>query len=222
MKRSVFWALVAKDLYLLRGFMIAMLVVGLASWASMGFGGKAMAVGGLLFLTANIAGAIFIAMYSLLVERKEQARLFALSLPISGARYGLTKLTSGFLAFGLPWLLLTVVGVLGILLPEQGERGMVVYALVIQCYVFAMFSVVMAAMFVVASEAMSGLVILAVNIAFSLFMMQIHQPAIMAPWRSDAIVWTPFARAMLAGELLVIVLSLVVVFALVSRRRDHI
>jgi hypothetical protein len=222
MKRSVFWALVVKDLYLLRGFMIAMLVVGLGAWGTMSFGGKALAVGGLLFLTANIAGAIFIAMYSLLTERKEQARLFALSLPISGARYGLTKLTSGFLAFGMPWMLLTIVGLLGILLPEAGNRGMVVYGLVIQCFVLAMFSVVMAAMFVVTSEAMSGIVILTVNICFSLFMMQIHQPEITAPWQSDAIVWTPFARAMLSGELLAILVSLAVVFALVSRRRDHI
>lgn len=222
MKRSVFWALVAKDLYLLRGFMIAMLVAGLGAWVTMGFGGKAMAVGGMLFITANIAGAIFIAMYSLLSERKEQARLFALSLPISGAGYGLTKLTSGFLAFGIPWLVLTGVGLLGILLSDQGDRGMVVYGLVIQCCVLALFSVVMAAMFIVTSEAMSGVVILTVNISFSLFMMQIHQPAIMAPWRSDAIVWTPFARSMLAGELLVILVSLIVVFALVSRRRDHI
>jgi hypothetical protein len=222
MKRSVFWALVAKDLYLLRGFMIAMLVVGLGAWLTMSLGGKAMAVGGLLFLTANIAGAIFIAMYSLLTERKEQARLFALSLPISGPHYGLAKLASGFLAFGIPWLLLTVVGLLGFVLPEHAERGMLVYGLLIQCFIFAMFCVVMAAMFAITSEAMSGVVILAVNISFSLFMMQIHQPGVLGAWRGDAIVWTPFAQAMLAGELLAIVLSLAFVFFLVSRRRDHI
>ena len=58
MSRSVFWALVRKDLFLMRGFIIAMLVVGLGSWALMGQGGKAFAVGGLLFLTANVAGAM--------------------------------------------------------------------------------------------------------------------------------------------------------------------
>jgi hypothetical protein len=221
MKRSVFWALVLKDLYLLRGFMIAMLVVGLASWWLMRYGGKVFAVAGLLFLTTNVAGAIFIAMYSLLTERKEQARQFALSLPISGAHYGMSKLASGYLAFGIPWLVLTVVALLGILLPDHGERGMVVYALLIQCFVLAMFSVVMAAMFAITSEAMSGVAILTVNICFSLFMMQIHQPGIMTPWRSDAIVWTPFAQAMLAGELLVVALSIAVVCGLVSRRRDH-
>jgi hypothetical protein len=222
MKRSVFWALVAKDLYLMRGFVIAMAVAGLGAWVTMSFGGKAMAVGGLLFLTANIAGGIFIAMYGLLTERREQSRLFALSLPISGQRYQLAKLTSGFLAFGIPWLLLTLVGLLGFLLPEEGNRGLFVYGLLIQCFVFAMFSVVMAAMLAVTSEAMSGIVILTVNLSFSLFMMQIHQPETMAPWRSDAIVWTPFARATLAGELIAVAASLAVALFLVSRRRDHI
>jgi hypothetical protein len=222
MKRSVFWALVWKDLYLLRGFMIAMLVVGLGSWWMMRYGGKVFAVSGLLFLTTNVAGAIFIAMYALLTERKEQARLFALSLPISGTRYNLAKLTSASLTFVIPWFVLTSVGLLGILLPEAVDRGLVVYALLIQCFILAMFFVVLAAMFAVTTEAMSGLVILTVNISFSLFMMQIHQPDVMAPWRSDAIVWTPFGRAMLAGEALAIFAAIAGAVFLISRRRDHI
>src|SRR5690606_945866 len=115
MNRSVFWALVRKDLYLQRGFIIAMLAVGLGSWLLMGVGGRAFAVGGILFITANIAGAIFIASFSLLSERKEQARSFALSLPVSGRAYDLSKLVSGYLSFGIPWLLLTSVAVLGLL-----------------------------------------------------------------------------------------------------------
>jgi hypothetical protein len=222
MSRSVFWALVRKDLFLMRGFIIAMLVVGLGSWALMGQGGKAFAVGGLLFLTANVAGAIFIAVYSMQAERKEQARLFALSLPISGVRYYLSKLASGYLSFGIPWLVLTTVGLLGILLNEQGDRGMLVYGILIQCFVLAQFSVVMAAMFVSTSDAMSGIVILAVNIGFSLFMIQINQPEIIGPWKSDAIVWTPFARHMLAGELVAMVLALGIAVYILSRSRDHI
>jgi hypothetical protein len=65
MRSSVFWALVRKDVYLMRGFMIATGVVGLVSLVLMTFGGAVFAVGGILFLTANVAGAIFIAMYSL-------------------------------------------------------------------------------------------------------------------------------------------------------------
>lgn len=222
MSRSVFWALVRKDVYVLRLFIIAMLVVGVASWLVMGIGGKAFAVGGLLFLTANVAGAFFIAAYSMITERKEQARMFALSLPISGAHYNLSKLTSSFLTFGMPWLALTLLAVLGILLRETADRGMVVYALVVQGFVLAQYSVVIASFVASATEAVSGIVILTINIFFSLFMMQINQPDITGPWKSDVIVWTPFARYMLAGELLVLLLALGTAVYLASRRRDHI
>lgn len=222
MNRSVFWALVRKDLYLQRGFIIAMLAVGLGSWLLMGVGGRAFAVGGILFITANIAGAIFIASFSLLSERKEQARSFALSLPVSGRAYDLSKLVSGYLSFGIPWLLLTAVAVLGLLPSGGAERGMVVYALLIQCFVLAQFSVVIAAFFMVRTEAMTGVVILVVNVAFSLFMMQISQPDITAPWKSESIIWSPFARGMLTGELLCIAAAMGTVVFVMSRRRDYI
>jgi len=222
MKRSVFWALVRKDLYLQRGLVIGMLVVGLAAWLLMGRGGKAFAVGGVLFLTANVAGAIFIAVISLFGERKEQARSFALSLPISGRAYDLSKLASGYLTFGIPWLILTGVAVGGAFLPGGAESGMALYALLIQLFVLAQFSVVLAAYFSVVSESASGLVILLVNIAFSLFMMQINQPEITQPWKSGTLVWTPFARGMLAGELLTVAAAIGTVIYIASRRRDYV
>jgi len=62
MRSSVFWSLVRKDMYLMRGFMGAMVVVGLVSLVLMALGKVGFAVGGILFLTANVAGAIFIAL----------------------------------------------------------------------------------------------------------------------------------------------------------------
>jgi hypothetical protein len=88
--------------------------------------------------------------------------------------------------------------------------------------VLAQFSVVLAALFAVATEAMSGIAILAVNICFSLFMMQVNQPEIIAPWKGAQIVWTPFARNMLAGELIATMLALGTIFFFMSRRRDHV
>jgi hypothetical protein len=222
-KSSVFWALVRKDLYVLRGFMIATVVVGLASLFSMRFGRAGFAIGGILFLTASVAGGIFIAMYSLITERKEQSKLFALSLPISGARYELAKLVSGYLAYGLPWAVLTGVAVLGFFTPDNaGERGMVVYGLVLQLFVFAVFSFVMLWLFLVASEALAGIAILISNIGFSLFMVTLNQPEVTKPLRTPHIVWTPFTQWALAGELLVIALSIGLALFAISRRRDHI
>lgn len=220
--KSVFWALVRKDMYLLRGFMIATLVAGLLGIVGMRFGKVGFAVGGIVFLTANVASGIFIAMYSLLTERKDRSRAFALSLPISGLRHEQSKLVSGYLAFGIPWLVLTLIAVGGFLLPDVAERGMIVYALLLQCFVLALFSVVLAALFVITSEAMSGVVILTVNICFSLFMVTLNQPQITAPLRTAQIVWTPFALWTISGELLVIALALAFATLVMARKRDYI
>jgi len=221
MKSSVFWALVRKDLYVLRGFMILTVVVGLAALVGMRFGRVGFAIGGILFLTANVGGGIFIAMYSLLTERKEQSNLFALSLPISGFQYELSKLVSGYLSYGIPWTVLTVVGLSGYFMPSAAaDRGMFVYGVVLQLFVLALFSFVLAWLFVVASEVLAGLVIVVSNICFSLFMVTLNQPEVTAPWHSPAIVWTPFAVGALAGELAVIAVSTGLALFALSRRRD--
>jgi ABC-2 type transport system permease protein len=221
MKSSVFWALVRKDLYLMRGFMIATVLTGVVAVVLMGFGKVGFAVGGILFITADVASGIFIAMYSLMTERKDLSRMFALSLPISGYRYDLSKLLSGYLAYGIPWFVMTAIA-LGVFLLPGAERGMLVYALLIQAFVLALFSVILAALFVVSSEAMSGLAILVVNICFSLFMVELNQPQISAPLHSSAIVWTPFAVKALSGDALLLALSIAYALFLTSRRRDYI
>jgi ABC-2 type transport system permease protein len=221
MKSSVFWALVRKDLYLMRGFMIATILTGVLSVVLMRFGKVGFAVGGILFITADVASGIFIAMYSLMIERKDLSRLFALSLPISGYRYNLSKLLSGYLAFGIPWFVMTGIA-LGVFLLPGAERGMLVYALLIQMFVCALFSVMLAALFVVSSEAMSGVVILVVNICFSLFMVELNQPQISAPLHSAKILWTPFAVTALCGDALVLAVSFAYALFLSSRRRDYI
>jgi len=228
MNRSVFWALVRKDLYLQRGLIVGMLTGGLLGLALFvagsvykAVGGAGVAVGGILFMTANVAGGIFLAMFTLLADRKELTRLFALSLPISGSRYAQSKLVGGYVAFLIPWVVLTVLAAVVFLPSPAPMRGMLVYALLIQFFVLALFSVVVGALFVVSSELASGLLILAVNILFSLFMVAINQPATIAPFRGPVIHWTPFAVWMFGGELLVTVLAIFFALSLAARRRDH-
>lgn len=223
MKSSVFWALVRKDLYVLRGLMMIGTLVGLVALFGMRFGRVGFAVGGILFLTANVASGIFIPMYSLMTERKDLSRLFALTLPISGFKHDLAKLVSGYLSFGIPWTVLTVAALASFLTPAaEAQRGMIVYGLVLQLFVMALFSFVLLWLSINSSETLAGLAILISNICFSLFMVTLNQPAVTAPFKTPQIVWTPFAQNALAGELFVIVLSVgLAVFAL-SRRRDHI
>ncbi len=222
MNGSVFRALVRKDLYLMRPLIIATLVAGAVAFVLMRFGRIGFAVGGILFLTTNVAGGIFIAMLSVLTERVKGVQLFALGLPVSGVQYWRAKLLSTWLTYGIPWGALAAMVVLSFLLAPEAGRGMVVYALMLQGFVLALFGVVLAAMFLIRSEPLSGIVILVVNIAFSLFMVKVNQPEVVGLLRTDHVVWTPFSQGMLAGEVLVILGSLVFVMVVTSRIRDHV
>jgi hypothetical protein len=197
-------------------------IVIIAVGRSIGFAGASLAVGGILFMTSNVAGGIFIASYALMSDRKELTRLFALTLPISGPGYDQAKLIGGYLAFLIPWATLTLLVLIPSLFLPGGVAGMAVYALVIQCFVLALFSVVMGTLFVVTSEAAMGLMILTVNILFSLFMVSINQPANIEPMKTAAVVWTPYALWMLAGEITVIGAALLFTMSVIARRRDHI
>jgi hypothetical protein len=217
----VFWILVRKDIYILRRFIVAAVLAGVLAVALRGFGKVGLAVGMVLFITVNVASGIFIAMYSLMVERRDRSRTFALSLPISGPLYDVAKLLSGYIAYCVPWCVLTVMAVIMLLFPSN-TRGMVVYTIVLQGFELALFSVVLAALFAVTSEAMSGVVILAVNICFSLFMITLNQESNLAPLRGDQIVWTPFHVWVGLGEVITIALSVAFAMFVTSRRRDYI
>lgn len=218
---SVFWALVRKDLYLMRGLMASIIAGGLLAFFLARLGGTAFAVGGILFLTVNVAGGIFIAMLCVLTERVKNVRLFVLSLPISGQQYAMAKLLSTWLIYGIPWVGLTAMAIAAFLLSPGSPLGMVVYAVMLQGFVLALFSVVLAWLYVIKSEPLSGVAILVVNVGFSLFMVWINQPEIRGPLSTDTITWPPFSLAMLAGEALVILASIVFVTVVSSRIRDH-
>lgn len=218
---SVFWALVRKDVYILRGFIFSALVAGIVCVGLAMTGRTGYAIGGILFLTTNIASAIFIAMYALMVDRKEQSRLFALSLPVSGVQHDRAKLVGAGLAFAIPWAVLTLLALALFLFAPGAPRGMVVYVLVLQGFIMAMFCVVMAALFVVTAETASGLTILGVNFSFSLFMIQINQQEISRHFRGEEIVFTSYAVRMLTGELAVILAAVAFTLLVTGRRRDH-
>jgi ABC-2 type transport system permease protein len=221
MNRSVFWLLVRKDLYLLRVLSIAGVVIGLLALFLMFFGKVAYAVGGVLYLTANIASALMLAMASLLGERKEQTRLFALSLPVSGQQYDLAKLVATQLTYLIPWLIMTAVALCMAMLWPAIPKGYLVFTILLQGSFLTLFCVFVATLFVLTSEFAGGLAILVVNVMFTLFMIMLSQPANSGPLNTPHIIWTPFAKTTLAVEVLMTLTSIAFALIAISRKRDH-
>jgi ABC-type Na+ transport system ATPase subunit NatA len=101
--------LVRKDVRLNLPLMILMTGAGLLALVLMFAGRIGFAVGG-----------IFIGMFCIVQERKDQSSLFALSLPVTVREFGAVKLLAALLIFGVPWLLLTLASfALTLLLPRR-------------------------------------------------------------------------------------------------------
>jgi len=213
--------LVRKDMYILRVFSIAGLVTGLAALGAMLTGKVGTAIGGILYLTANIAMGIMIGMYGFMADRKEQTRMFSLSLPISGQQHELAKLVAAFASYGIPWAILTIVAILFLPLSGAIPKGFVVYGLLVQGCCLALFSLFIASLLIAKTEALAGIVIITTNILFSLFMVTLEQPSVGNPLKGPTVVWTDTAIRLLTGELALIGVALIFAISIILRKRDH-
>ena len=220
--KSVFWILVRNQAYLLRGLIMITLTAGVLALFIMTRGKAGFAVGGILYLTTLIASGLFISSFTTLQDRKDQSRMFALSLPVSGRQYELAKFTGAWLSFGIPWLILATLGQLMFLAPPAAEKGLFVYALLIHLCILAINSVFIGVMTAKPSEPFVGPVVLVVNMIFSLFMVTINQPQFIGRLRGPVIHWPQFAVTTLIVEVLVIVLPVAFALHVISRKRDYV
>lgn len=213
--------LVLKDLRLNLPIMSMMTGAGLLALVLVVLGGRVgYAVGGILFITAFIAGGIFIGSYCIVQERKEQSSLFALSLPVSVMQLSAQKLIAALLIFIGPWIVLTLASSSVALIVDRIPDGLVVYSLLIAGASLATTCAFFALVSVATSEAASGFGILTLNMAFTLLMVSLGQPEWREPLSTTQIVWPGYALMLFAGEAAIVVASLVLAAALLSRRRE--
>jgi hypothetical protein len=213
--------LVMKDVRLSMPLMAMMLGAGLVAVALMMTGRTGYAVGGIMFITASLAGGFFLAAHSIMLEHKDQSALFALSLPVSVTQLQYLKLVTALLIYGMPWLLLTLAACTAILFIPRFPDGTVVFALMVQGCALAITTAYCAVVTLWRSEAVSGFSILVLNMGFSLFIISFSQPALNAPLRTDRIVWPDYALLTLGVELLVVVGAPLIALLVLSRRRDY-
>ena len=214
--------LILKDVRLNLPLMAMMVFAGVVALLVMRAGSTGFAVGGILYITANIAGGIFIGMYCIVQERKDQSNLFALSLPVSVREFNTVKLAAALLVYTVPWCVLTAF----LLLAQQRSvsipAGQFVFSVMLQGSFLALVYVYFAIVAASRSDAVAGMSILFLNMGFSLFMVWVNQPPVQAPLKTSRIVWTDVAVATVTVEALAIVLALVLGFFFVARRRETI
>lgn len=220
MNTSMIKRLVTKDLYLYRWFIVGATLAGLASlWVSSLHG----MTGLILFMTTIVALGIFIAMYGILVERKERSLLFVLSLPVSPLQYTVAKVLAALIAFLVPVLVLAAVAIGLNLAFDPPPNGEIPTTVTMLGLFVANFCFLVALLLITGAEAMAVAGIVLTNLTIPIFMNTVYGlPGVREYVQGPVAVWSPTILAILGVEALVAVLSLAVAFYVQSRRTDFI
>jgi ABC-type transport system involved in multi-copper enzyme maturation permease subunit len=212
--------LIWKELALNRAFIVAATSCGLLSTVIALLGKVAFAIGSIMFLTVLIAYGVILPMYAIAGERKEKARLFVLSLPVSRGQYIWTKVVGVLLAFLGPWSVM-LVAALTLVLATPVPDGMVVFTTLMMGFALADFSVIVCSSMLLVSEGAMAIVIILMNMSVTLFMVGItNLTSIGAATTRDVIDWSPTALTVLGAEAAVIAVAFGVVFWVTGREPE--
>ena len=221
MSKSITSQLILKDLYLFRWFMVGAVGGSVIALVAPRMLGVSSDIGLILMLTSIGALAAFIAIYGIMIERKEKSLLFIMSLPVSGTQYAFAKVAAALIAFLVPWLLLFIAVVSLTLGFDSVPNGRLPSTVALMMFLLANFSLLVAVMLTVRSEAGAVAGILLTNIFISVYMTTVYtRPGITQHLAGEAIVWSPTVLGILGGEVAVIVVSLAFAFFIQSRRKD--
>jgi ABC-2 type transport system permease protein len=131
-------SLIRKDLYFMRGAMIAAIGTGAFALALMPISRMLSYVAAVILICVLIVLNIFLVMYGVAQERKDKTTLFILSLPVSAMDYTVAKVMATGIAFGVPWLVLTVATAITIVVSPIPD-GVLPYWMTLLGYLLAYF-----------------------------------------------------------------------------------
>jgi ABC-2 type transport system permease protein len=185
----------------LAGLILALSLIGTAKpWS--------FNAGGLLLLVLLISTGFFAIGHIVLNERKEQTLPFVMSLPVTPVTFYIAKLLAGLIIYLVPFAL--VVSATAFLIHYTPlPDGMLVYAMLVFCFMLMTHCVALCVAVAVESEGWNIFIQMALMTMLGPFMVWAARlQSIAANIRTDRIVWSPDVVSVLAAELLVLVLAL--------------
>jgi ABC-2 type transport system permease protein len=211
---------VAKDLYLYRWLIVGATLAGLGSLFVTGLHGM---TGLILFITTIVALGIFIAMYGILVERKEKTLLFVLSLPVTPLQYTAAKVIAALIAFLVPVLVLAAVVLSYNLAFDPPPNGEIPVTVAMLGLFIANFCFLVALLLITSTEFWAVAGIVATNLTIPIFLNVVYGlPGIAEHTQGPVAVWSPTILVILGLEAALAVISLGIAFWFQSRRTDFI
>jgi len=202
MTTSIVGSLIRKDLYLMRGAMLAAILSGSFALALMPISRILSYVGAVTLICVLIVLNIYLVMYGVAQERKEKTLLFILSLPVSAMDYTLAKVMATGIAFGVPWLFLTVATAITIVVSPI-PNGALPYWITLLCYLLAYYCALLGIALAKDSTGWHAAAITIGNISVNfLIPILLSRPSVSAHGEGPVAVWSQDLVVILVVELL--------------------
>jgi hypothetical protein len=202
MSGSIVGSLIRKDLYFMRGAMLAAIVMGAFALALMPLSRMMSYVSAVILICVLIVLNIFLVMYGVAQERRDKTTLFILSLPVSAMDYTLAKVMATGIAFGVPWLVLTAATVLTIVVSPIPD-GVLPYWITLLGYLLAYFCALLGVALLKDSSGWHAAAITIGNVSVNfLIPYLLTRPSVTAHAEGPVVVWSGDLMTVLVVELL--------------------
>jgi hypothetical protein len=215
--------LILKDWYLQRWAIFASLAGVVASLGIVAIGGNgAFILGLILLITVIICIGAYMAVSTIVVERREQTLPFVTSLPITYREYTASKICGNLVIFLVPWLTM-VLGSVGLLLLSPKSRGLIPYVVIMSCEILLNICLTLAAALITESQGWTIAAIIVGNVAVNgIGYLVAHIDGIAKGMRESTIQWSGAASAVLLAEFTTIALLLGVTFFVQAKKKDFV
>jgi ABC-type transport system involved in multi-copper enzyme maturation permease subunit len=202
MSGSIVGSLIRKDLYFMRGAMLAAIATGAFALALMPISRMLSYVSAVMLICVLIVLNIFLVMYGVAQERKEKTALFILSLPVSAMGYTIAKVMATSIAFGVPWLVLTAATAILIVVSPIPD-GVLPYWMTLLGYLLAYFCALLGIALLNDSSGWHAAAITLGNVSVNfLIPFLLTRPSVTAHANGPVAVWSGDLMTILVVELL--------------------
>jgi ABC-2 type transport system permease protein len=216
--------LIRKDWHLLR-WPILLYIAGAALGLTLvATGGDAsFYAGSILIITVVISVGIHLAMGTVIEERTHGTLPFVMSLPISPTDYTIAKIGSNVTIFLVPWLAM-LAGIVAVFLARPDfPHGLIPFGVIVMGMLFFGYALTFAVAMMTESQAWTIVAMIAANFSLQAVMYATSNfTAVAATMHGKAVVWSPTAVAIVAGELAATIGLFLLTFAVQARKTSFV
>ena len=219
MSFSMIFKLINKDWQLYRNYMFIYAALGIVSAAIMALPSEfAYYVGVVMLITVLIGASAHLSISSVLVEKKEYQLSFIMGLPVNVVEYAMSKVLGGMWIYLVCWSIV-VAATVGIILFSPMPDGLLPLMLIAAGELLAAMTLLLCIGVLTGSEAVTIVSLVVLNLLFNVFLFSVVKiPGIGEFVQGDVAVFNSSVTAVLAAELLVILLALTLTYLIKSRQ----